>query len=205
MDNKQHWDNVYASKQSEDLTWYQQHERISLDIIKNVAPNITSNIIDIGGGSSTLIDDLLNTGYRNLSVLDLSSEALSTSKKRLAERNSVISWIEADITKVELPKNYYDVWHDRAVFHFLTQQQDREAYVDRVNNSVKPGGYVIVATFGSDGPLKCSGLPVVRYDSKELHNEFGNGYKLIDHIEEEHLTPKGAIQKFIYCYCKKLR
>ncbi len=162
-----------------------------------------AGIIDVGGGASTLVDDLVANGYTDLTVLDLSAAALNAARKRLGAQESKVRWIEADITRVELPANRYDIWHDRAVFHFLTDAADRAAYVQTVLRSVKPGGHVIVATFGEDGPLQCSGLPVMRYSADELHDQFGAAFQLLDHRREEHHTPSGAVQQFVYCYCRR--
>lgn len=163
----------------------------------------TAGIIDVGGGASTLVDDLLADGYSNLSVLDLSGAALAVAKARLQAQASKVQWLEADITTVQLPEAAFEVWHDRAVFHFLTDPADRQAYVNTVMRSVKPGGHVIVATFADDGPTKCSGLPVMRYSADALHAEFGAPFILEKHEREEHHTPGGAVQKFVYCYCRR--
>ena len=150
-----------------------------------------------------MVDDLLANGYQRVTVLDLSEAALAASRARLCERASGVSWLAGDITKVELPRHAYDVWHDRAVFHFLTTREEREAYVNAVMRAVKPGGHVIVATFAEDGPEKCSGLPVMRYNADGLHEEFGAPFTLLQQEREEHHTPFGTVQKFIYCLCRK--
>lgn len=203
MASKSHWESVYSSKASSSVSWYQEHASQSLNFIARNPIGIEANIIDIGGGASTLVDDLLTSGYRHLSVLDLSAEALAVAQRRLKERARFVNWIEGDITSVELPAHQYDVWHDRAVFHFLTDPKDRQAYVAQVMRSVKPSGHVIVATFSEDGPEKCSGLPVVRYSPLGLHNQFGDPFQLLDHLEERHPTPGGNVQPFIYCHCLK--
>lgn len=151
-----------------------------------------ASIIDVGGGASTLVDDLLGNGYQRVSVLDLSEAALAASLARLGDRASGVSWLAGDITKVELACHAYDVWHDRAVFHFLTTREEREAYVNAVLRAVKPGGHVIVATFAEDGPEKCSGLPVIRYSGDGLHAEFGTPFTLLQQEREEHQTPFGT-------------
>jgi SAM-dependent methyltransferase len=150
-----------------------------------------------------LVDDLLTQGYSDLTVLDLSSAALAAAQQRLGQLAERVNWIEGDITDVQLPFQAYDLWHDRAVFHFLTTPAQRSAYVNAVLHAVKPGGHVIVATFAEDGPTQCSGLPVVRYSPDGLHAEFGMPFTLLRHEEEAHHTPGGRIQKFIYCYCRK--
>lgn len=203
MENKTHWEHIYQTKESAQVSWYQLHPQRSLQYIRNTGADRAANIIDVGGGASTLVDHLLDDGFWQITVLDISKEALEISQQRLAQRTRLVTWLEADITQADLPLHKYDVWHDRAVFHFLTKPQDREAYVKTVEHSVKPGGYVIVATFASDGPEKCSGLDVARYDPQSLHHEFGIGFELLDSTHENHETPFGTEQKFIYCYCRK--
>lgn len=164
----------------------------------------SGQIIDIGGGISTLVDDLLANDYKNVSVLDISAVSLQTARQRLGSQAKKINWIEADITQAQLPHQFYDVWHDRAVFHFLTKAEDRQKYVEAVRRSVRQGGHVIVATFAPDGPEKCSGLDIVRYDEDALHNEFGDDFEVVDSTRREtHHTPFGTDQKFVYCYCRK--
>jgi SAM-dependent methyltransferase len=158
-------------------------------------------VIDVGGGASTLVDDLLDAGYRDLTVLDLSAAALRAARGRLGERADLVDWIEGDVTEVELPEARFDVWHDRAVFHFLTEEDQRARYVEAARRSVRPGGHVIVAAFGPGGPARCSGLPVVRYSPDRLHDEFGSPFALVEHASETHRTPWGSAQEFIYCYC----
>ena len=201
---KEHWETVYTTKPTDEVSWFQPHAQLSLDLIKTAAANKDAGIIDVGGGASTLVDDLLAEGYRDLTVLDLSAAALRAARQRLGTQESEVRWIEADITEVDLPGKRYDIWHDRAVFHFLTTAQQREAYVRTVFNAVKPGGHVIVATFAEDGPLQCSGLPVIRYRADELHDEFGDAFTLLKHQKEEHHTPSGKVQKFVYCYCRRI-
>ena len=164
MENKTHWEKIYRTKESSQVSWYQLHPTMSLQYIQNTGVSRAGQIIDIGGGASTLVDHLLDDGFQNITVLDISAEALGIAKQRLAARAEVVTWLEADITKINLPNHVYDVWHDRAVFHFLTKPEERTRYVNIVKKSVKPGGHVIVATFAIDGPEKCSGLEVARYD-----------------------------------------
>jgi ubiquinone/menaquinone biosynthesis C-methylase UbiE len=204
MQSKDHWEKVYSTKATDAVSWFQQHADLSLDLIKATGIDNTAAIIDVGGGASTLVDDLLASGFTDLSVLDLSAAALTAARKRLDTHASAVQWIEADITKADLPANRFDVWHDRAVFHFLVTPEDRAAYVQAVLHSVKPGGHVIVATFAENGPSQCSGLPVMRYRADELHAEFGESFLLSDHQEETHHTPFGTMQQFLYCYCRKV-
>lgn len=158
----------------------------------------------MGGGASTLVDDLLAGGYKSVTVLDLSGTALAAAKARLGNRASSVRWLEANVLEAGFPQHAYDVWHDRAVFHFLTAEAERHAYVQAVLRAVKPGGLVIVATFAEDGPTKCSGLPVMRYSANELHAEFGEPFLLLGHEKESHHTPDGSEQKFVYCFCRKV-
>lgn len=202
MEQKAHWEQVYATKSADAVSWFQEHAEQSLKLIRQTGVSTSAAIIDVGGGASTLVDDLLENDYTALTVLDLSGAALATAQKRIGSRAGKISWLEANVTDANLPAHAYDVWHDRAVFHFLTSQNERDAYVETVQRSVKPGGHVIVATFAEDGPLQCSGLPVMRYSADTLHDEFGAGFRLVQHEREEHKTPFGAVQKFIYCYCR---
>ena len=202
MDFKAHWERVYTKKPATDVSWFQEHAYISQRLIAETGAPKSASIIDVGGGASTLIDDLLADGYQALTVLDLSSAALAAAKARLGLLAERVRWIEADITAADLPHHSYDIWHDRAVFHFLTNETDRRAYVERVRHAVRPGGHVIVATFAEDGPATCSGLPVVRYSAGGLHGEFGPDFNLIRHERETHQTPMGTTQEFLYCYCR---
>jgi len=199
---KDHWEQVYATKATTGVSWFQEHAEQSLRLIADTGVPHSAAIIDVGGGASTLVDDLLARGYTSLSVLDISAAALDAARARLGQRANLVRWIEGDITAVDLPARAYDVWHDRAVFHFLTAPEQRHAYVEHVLRSVNPGGHVIVSTFAEDGPSQCSGLPVMRYSADALHSEFGAAFKLLKHESEAHKTPAGGVQKFIYCYCR---
>jgi 2-polyprenyl-3-methyl-5-hydroxy-6-metoxy-1,4-benzoquinol methylase len=202
MNVQNHWEQIYGTKAPEAVSWYRPHLEISLRLIERVAPDFSTSIIDVGGGESTLADDLLAHGYKNVTVLDVSQTAIDVSKTRLGEASENVKWLVCDITKAESPPRAYDVWHDRAVFHFLTAIDERTAYVLQVARAVKPGGHVIVSTFGLEGPTKCSGLDVVRYDAESLHKEFGLHFHLLDHTEELHRTPFGTVQQFLYCLCR---
>jgi SAM-dependent methyltransferase len=201
-DNKQHWETVYSSKPSDAVSWYQPHADRSLQLIQATGLGPQTKVIDVGGGASTLVDDLLLHGYQDVSVMDLSASALAVARARQAPMEARVQWLVADVTTAELPAHAFDVWHDRAVFHFLTRAEDRRAYVAQVLRSVKPGGHVIVATFADDGPLQCSGLPVMRYAPEGLHAEFGEPFTLVAHQREAHTTPFGTVQQFVYCYCR---
>jgi ubiquinone/menaquinone biosynthesis C-methylase UbiE len=181
MQSRDHWEKVYTTKSTDAVSWFQPHADVSLDLIKTTGAGLDAAIIDVGGGASTLVDDLLANGYTDLTVLDLSAAALAAARSRLGTRAAAVKWMEADITRAQLPANRYDIWHDRAVFHFLTAAKDRAAYVQAVFRAVKPGGHVIVATFAEDGPDKCSGLPVMRYRADQLHHEFGESFALLRH------------------------
>lgn len=203
MDRKQHWEQVYTDKSSDAVSWFQPHAELSLRLIHQTGLGKDAAIIDVGGGASTLVDDLVAEGYRDVTVLDLSGAALEVAKRRLGRRADQVHWLEGDITKIDFPLHRYDIWHDRAVFHFLTDPADRHAYVEQALHALRPGGRAIVATFAEDGPEKCSGLQVVRYAPDALHAEFGEPFELLAHVREEHHTPAGGLQKFVYCYCRK--
>ena len=203
MESKPHWENVYKTKDFHQVSWYQQHPELSMQFIASTGVDKAGQIIDVGGGASTLVDDLLANEYQNITVLDISAAALQQAQQRLGSHASAVTWLEADITLIKLPYKFYDVWHDRAVFHFLARAEDRRRYVKAVQRSVKTGGHVIVATFGLDGPLRCSGLEVVRYSPDSLHDEFGDDFELVNTTSEFHHTPFGNDQQFIYCYCLK--
>jgi SAM-dependent methyltransferase len=204
MQSKDHWERVYTTKAPDNVSWFQAHAELSMRLIRESCPLRDAAIIDVGGGASTLVDDLLDDGYPNVTVLDLSGAALAESRRRLGARGDTVRWMEADVTRAEFEPHSFDVWHDRAVFHFLTSEADRIAYVRQVLRAVKPGGHVIMATFGSDGPTQCSGLPVMRYAPDELHAEFGDAFTLLAHEEQLHHTPFGTDQQFIYCMCRKM-
>ncbi len=204
MGSKEHWSKVYAGKPTTAVSWFQEHATLSLKLIQQAATPTTASIIDVGGGASTLVDDLLANGYERLTVLDLSEAALAAARSRLGLPAAKVRWIEANILQADLPAQGYDVWHDRAVFHFLTSAMERHAYVRKVLHAVKPGGLVIIATFAEDGPTMCSGLPVMRYSANELHAEFGEPFQLLGHEKESHHTPSGNEQKFVYCFCRKV-
>ena len=202
MDAKTHWEKVYRTKAPEAISWYRSHLETSVALIERAADARSASIIDVGGGESTLVDDLLLRGYKNITVLDVSQTALDLTKNRLGSAAEQVRWIVADITEIELEPGAYDLWHDRAVFHFLTAREPRICYVRQVARSVKPGGHVIVSTFGPEGPTKCSGLEVMHYDAESLHREFGTRFRLVESSKELHHTPFGTTQQFLYCYCR---
>jgi len=204
MQSKEHWETVYSTKAVDRVSWYQPHADKSMQLIRDSGVPRNAAIMDVGGGASTLVDDLLADGYGPVTVLDLSSAALAESQRRLGPLAGRVQWSVADVLTAEFAHHSVDVWHDRAVFHFLTAAEERAAYVRQVLHAVKPGGHVIVATFGSNGPLQCSGLPVMRYAAGELHAEFGEPFVMLAHDEQVHHTPFGTDQQFIYCMCRKL-
>lgn len=203
MNTHEHWKQIYATKDVTEVGWYTPHLQQSLHLIQEVAA-LDAQIIDVGAGASTLVDDLLGLGYRNITVLDLTGEALAIARSRLGARARDVNWITADITTASLEENSFTVWHDRAVFHFLTEKDDREAYVRQIQRSVVAGGYIILATFSLEGPTKCSGLDVVRYDAESLARELGPQFELDAEISMVHTTPANTKQQFIFCRFKKL-
>ena len=204
MQPKDHWEKVYSTKSTTEVSWFQEHADLSLKLIREAGILSSASIIDVGGGASTLVDDLLANGFESITVLDLSRAALAAAGARLGAQSVRVQWKEANVLDVQFPKHGYDVWHDRAVFHFLTSEEERQSYVRAVLHAVKPGGLVIVATFDEDGPTKCSGLPVMRYSPNKLHAEFGEPFELLGHEREAHNTPGGNEQKFVYCFCRKV-
>jgi SAM-dependent methyltransferase len=194
-DRTTHWQNVYATKGEAEVSWFQENPAISLEMIRAANPDHGADIIDIGGGASRLVDALLQDGYRDIAVLDLSANALDAAKKRIGAAASAVDWIVADATTWQ-PVKTYDVWHDRAAFHFLTDPRDRIAYVGRLRTAVASGGHVIIATFAPDGPEKCSGLPVQRHDSASLAAELGPGFELVETRSQIHRTPWQSTQAF---------
>lgn len=203
MDVKTHWETVYRTTDVHDVSWFQSEARRSLELITQVAPAGSAPIIDVGAGASVLVDNLLAAGYEDLTVLDLAEAALDVSRRRLGDVAARVHWLAADILRVPLDRAAYAVWHDRAVFHFLTNAEDRKVYVEQVRRSVRRGGHVLVATFAEDGPTRCSGLPVVRYSADALHSEFGPDFRMVASEHEEHRTPAGSGQSFLYYLCRR--
>lgn len=199
---KAHWEGIYQRVPPDQVSWYKPHLETSLELIERVASTRSASIIDVGGGESTLVDDLLERGHERVTVLDISETAIAACKERLGAASTRVRWIAAEVTTAELERGAYDVWHDRAVFHFLTATEQREAYVQQVAHAVKPGGYVLVSTFGPEGPTKCSGLDVVRYDAEHLHGQFGAQFRPVESRVEIHTTPAGKVQQFLYCLCR---
>ena len=194
-DRQAHWQNVYATKAEKEVSWFQENPVPSLELIAAAGIARNASIIDVGGGASRLVDGLLEKGFQRIAILDLSANALEEAKKRLGRRADGIDWIAADVTAWE-PTTTYDLWHDRAAFHFLTETADRDSYVARLKKAVRPGGHVIIATFALDGPEKCSGLPIVRYGPETVASVLGPEFDLIDSERHDHVTPGGNTQRF---------
>jgi 2-polyprenyl-3-methyl-5-hydroxy-6-metoxy-1,4-benzoquinol methylase len=198
MDSKAHWDRVYQTNAPERVSWYQADPKVSLGLIRQAVPDTNAAIIDVGGGASTLVDGLVHAGYRRLTVLDVSRVALRAAQARLGAAVAAVNWIAADILQAQLGAGRFDLWHDRAVFHFLTSPRDRQRYMEKVRAALSPGGHVLIATFAPDGPSRCSGLDVARYSPEALHAELGSGFRLVKSVQEEHSTPSGKTQPFTY-------
>ena len=202
MNRKEHWEKVYSDKSPLQVSWYQSEPSISLELIEATGCHKDAAIIDVGGGTSVLADFLLEAGYKHLSVLDLSGNALAHAKERLGIQGVSIDWLELDVTEF-LPPHLYDIWHDRAVFHFLTDAKDRRKYVETLKRALPKGGHVILAAFAIGGPEKCSGLDIVQYDAKKITRELGDAFSLLSERHEIHITPNGGEQKYIYFHFVK--
>lgn len=194
---KQHWETVYQRQDSAEASWYQDYPQLSLQFIESAGVTPNESILDVGGGTSLLVDNLLLKGFEKLSVLDISEAAIAQSRQRLGLKADSVEWFVSDVRSFVSPRPF-SLWHDRAVFHFLVEEQDRYAYLDVLRTTLKPSGKVILATFSPDGPDSCSGLPVRRYDATMLEEELGSDFDLIESWPEEHITPDGGVQPFIY-------
>lgn len=203
FNSKNHWEEIYTQKKPTEVSWYQIEPIITLELIKSIGIEHTDKIIDVGGGASVLVDKLLDTGFQDITILDISLKALCSAKERLGSRAEIIKWIEADVTEFE-PQQKYDLWHDRAVFHFLTSKDDRKKYVQNMGKSLNSGGHVIISTFAVDGPTQCSGLDIVQYNPEKMKNEIGDFFELTEVIYKGHITPWGKEQKFMHCSFRKL-
>jgi 2-polyprenyl-3-methyl-5-hydroxy-6-metoxy-1,4-benzoquinol methylase len=202
-DRKAHWDTVYTTKGENEVSWFQEDPAPSLELIDLAQPTPESAIVDIGGGASRLVDSLVAHGFNRVTVLDVSEAGLEAAKARLGERASQVQWIVADVTRW-YPTQTFDIWHDRAAFHFLTDPADRLAYVTCMKQIIKPAGHVIIGTFALDGPEKCSGLPVNRYDAAGLAKELGGGFVLLDSRRHDHSTPWNSAQRFQFCIFRRI-
>lgn len=199
VDRRTHWQRVYGEKEPTEVSWYQPVPQVSLRLIRSTGVRHSDSILDVGGGASTLVDHLLSEGYEDVSVLDVSGLALERSRARLGESAEKVAWIESDVTEFE-PRRSYTLCHDRAVFHFLTEADDRDKYLDVICRALQPGGHFVLATFGPKGPLRCSGLEIRRYDIEQLQNHFGTKFSLQSHNIDDHLTPMGSTQQFLYSW-----
>ena len=197
MDRQEYWNQIYQTKGSQDVSWYQRRPDLSLALIAASGVGKDAGIIDVGGGASTLVDFLLNDGYTRLAVLDLSGVALSHSRTRLGARADRVEWFEADVTSFQ-PPHRFDLWHDRAVFHFLTAADDRSEYEATLRRTLHPGGTVVLSTFALEGPPQCSGLDVMQYDESSILAELGAEFQLQEVRRETHVTPWQSEQQFIY-------
>lgn len=203
MNQKDHWERVYSGTATERLGWYRPHLQTSLALIKGLALPATAPIIDIGAGASTLVDDLLDAGYRSITALDISEQALSVVRARLGRNAERVTWLTGNITSIDLPARRYELWHDRAVFHFLTEPGEQQEYQSRLLRALRPGGHLVIGTFAPEAPPKCSGLPVQRYSRKQLHATLGEQFELREHRKEMHITPGGVEQMYLYCHFQR--
>lgn len=203
MDRKQHWSDVYSKRAPDRASWYQLRPALSLELIDRAGVDPKAGAIDVGGGTSTLVDELLEQGFANLAVLDVAGPALELARARLGERADQVQWIEADVTEFE-PAQQWGLWHDRAVFHFLTDASNRKAYRRALEAGVAPGGFAVISAFSLEGPERCSGLDVVRYSPESLADELGAAFELVESRDEVHVTPTGAEQAFVYCLFRRV-
>lgn len=203
MNMREHWEEAYLTSRPEKLGWYEPHLESSLKWIRELNLGEDASIIDVGGGVSTLVDDLLNYGYRSITVIDLSKTALELAKERLGQRAELVTWLNEDITSFPLEACHYELWHDRAVFHFLTVPEQRQQYRNNLLKALRPGGHSIIAAFGPEAPPKCSGLPVERYSADKLQSILGSEFELKRHDEELHVTPGGVEQMYVYCHFQR--
>jgi SAM-dependent methyltransferase len=199
-----HWQLIYARRRPHELSWFQAEPTLSLRLIEAACPNRTAGILDVGGGTSRLVDGLLERGYARLGVLDVAKSALAVVSERLGQQAEEVEFFAADVTEFESP-HPWDLWHDRAVLHFLTDDSGRVAYRMALRSALPPGGHVVIATFAPDAPPRCSGLDVVRYDAASLTEALGPGFELVETEREEHQTPAGTIQPFVYCLLRRVR
>ena len=202
-DRRSHWDQVYATRSETDVSWYQPHPAVSLRLIRTASPDRSASVIDVGGGASVLIDELVSSGFNDVSVLDISDEALSKANARLLAKAGEIDWIVADVTTWTPPRRWR-IWHDRAVFHFLTRCDQQDDYIAALRAGTTDDATVVMATFALDGPEKCSGLPVQRYSAPMLADRLGNGFRLMSQEAETHLTPSGGQQRFTYVVLERV-
>jgi SAM-dependent methyltransferase len=204
MTQKEHWEQVYSTRLAEKLGWYKPRLDTSIRWIRELDLDKGAPVIDVGGGASTLADDLLDEGFESIAVLDISESALAITKKRLGRQADLVMWLSGDITTYALPQNRFELWHDRAVLHFLTGTEEQQAYCTNLLNTLRPGGYLIIAVFAHEAPPKCSGLAVRRYDHEELSSMLGDQFELVRHHKEKHITPRDIEQMYVYCLFRRI-
>ncbi len=205
MERRKHWEGVYTSKSTDRLGWYRPHLETSFAWIEGLGLPSDTPLIDIGGGASTLVDDLVRAGYANVTVLDISEAALDATRSRLGDKADLVTWIRADVTDAGAIAGRFELWHDRAVFHFLVEEDDRRAYVANLEQAVEPGGHLVIGTFAPEAPPKCSGLPVQRYEHEQLAEVLRAGFELLRHHKEMHITPGGVEQMYVYCLFRRVQ
>jgi SAM-dependent methyltransferase len=203
VSTREYWDEVYRSKSPDSVSWYRPHLERSLAWIDRCGLDPRAHVVDVGGGASTLVDDLLARGFERISVADLSAEALAHTRSRLGDTARSVQWIVGDATTSLFDEGSVDLWHDRAVFHFLTEPVRRDAYIEALRRSIRPGGFAIIATFGPNGPARCSRLPVTRYATSDIAAALGVGFELVEQADEAHTTPSGMVQHFAYALCQR--
>ena len=204
MTIKDHWEQLYSTKPIKKLGWYEPHLQTSLNWIKELNLSVDAPIIDVGGGTSTLVDDLLDEGYQAITVFDISKKALSLAKARTGKKTELVTWLDGDIVSADLPTCYYELWHDRAAFHFLTLSEQQKKYRDNLIKALKPSGHLIIGLFAPEAPPKCSGLSVQRYSREQLEAMLGGEFELSRHHKEWHITPNGIEQMYLYCHFRKI-
>jgi ubiquinone/menaquinone biosynthesis C-methylase UbiE len=198
-ERSEHWERIHATKGPDEVSWFEPEATRSLSLIERVSPGRGASIVDVGAGASTLVDGLVRVGYDRITVLDISSSALDRTRKRLGDRAASVTWLQADVIAADLPEAAFDVWHDRAAFHFLTDHTDRARYIAQLRRTLRPHSHVIIATFAQDGPSRCSGLDIVQYSPETLAGALGSDFQLVTSTHEMHRTPWNAEQAFVYC------
>lgn len=203
FNRKKHWETIYQTKELKDVSWYQPTPQTSLDLIKKFDVSITSKIIDIGGGDSFLVDHLLELGFQDLTILDISEAAIERAKTRLGAKAKSVQWIAEDVLNFK-PTEKYDFWHDRAAFHFLTKQEEIDSYVEKANSFIHKDGFLVIGTFSEQGPTKCSGIDIKQYSEESLSRCFEDAFQKLECIDIDHPTPFGTVQNFVFCSFRKL-
>lgn len=202
MPHKDLWQQIHQTRPADSVSWFQSHADLSLGLILHLTAGRAGHILDVGCGTSYLVDELLGHPELEVSLLDISPHALDLTWRRLGPKAERVHWIEGDVTEVPLPERAYDIWHDRAVFQFLTKPAQRAAYVAQLRRALRPGGHVIMAELSPDGPAQCCGLPVMHFGPHSLHAELGEAFSLLGYVGEAHIAPDGSVQPYIYCHCQ---